>query len=78
MSDKVKKKSIFSTVFLYIYLIGVVGFIFLNLLIPSFKRVHHSSRDKVCYSNIRVLQGAVEMYNMDIETMMTTLEQSIF
>ncbi len=77
MSDKVKKKSIFSNVFLQIYLAGIVIIIFLNLLIPSFKRVHHSARDKACYSNIRVLQGAVEMYNMDIETMMTTLDQSI-
>jgi hypothetical protein len=76
MSDKVKKKSIFSTVFLYIYLIGVVGFIFLGPKL-NYKRGGGRSWIKACYSNIRVLQGAVEMYNMDVETMMTTLDQSI-
>ena len=31
-------------------------------------------RDKVCYSNIRVLQGAVEMYNMDSKELMDDLD----
>ena len=76
MSDKVKKKSIFSTVLLYIYLIGVVGFIFLGPKL-NYKKGGGHSRIKACYSNIRVLQGAVEMYNMDVVTMMTTLDQSL-
>ncbi len=76
MSDKVKKKSIFSTVLLYIYLIGVVGFIFLGPKL-HYKKGGGHDRVKACYSNIRVIQGAVEMYNMDFETMMTTLDQSL-
>jgi competence protein ComGC len=77
MSDKVKKKSIFSNVFFLIYLAGVIILTFLGSLLSSlsFKKVHYSVRDKACYSNIRVLQGAVEMYNMDHETMMTILDQ---
>ena len=76
MSDKVKKKSIFSNVFFLIY---IAGFIIITFFDPSasFRRVHHSARDKACYSNIRVIQGAVEMYNMDHRTMMTTLDQSL-
>ena len=37
-------------------------------------RSRTSARQKACYSNIRVLQGAVEMYNMDNKTLMTTLD----
>ena len=35
---------------------------------PNFRlcgRDPHRTRQKVCYSNIRILQGAIEMYNMD-------------
>ena len=35
------------------------------------------ARDKACLSNIRVIQGAVEMYNMDVATMMRTLDMDI-
>ena len=33
-----------------------------------------SARDKACFSNIRVIQGAVEMYNMDKNEYMKTLD----
>ena len=33
-----------------------------------------SARDKACFSNIRVIQGAVEMYNMDSSIMMENLD----
>ena len=70
-----KKTGCFETLF-YIYLIGAVLFIFLG---PVPRRVggRASSPQKACYSNIRVLQGAVEMYNMDVEPMMTTLDQEL-
>ena len=35
-----------------------------------------SNRQKACFSNIRVIQGAVEMYNMDVSTMMDTLDMN--
>ena len=42
--------------------------------IPNFKAAKASAREKACFSNQRVLMGAVEMYNMDHDTMMTTLD----
>lgn len=61
-SNDVRKKSYFKFA-LYAYLIGVLFFVLLKP-IPIFKR-HSYNRDKICFSNIRVIQGAVEMYNMD-------------
>lgn len=44
---------------------------------PNFKTSRWQSRQKACYSNIRVIQGAVEMYNMDKSTMMSDLNLSL-
>ena len=41
---------------------------------PNFEAARKDARTKACFSNIRVLQGAVEMYNMDNATMMSTLD----
>ena len=41
---------------------------------PNFKKGGRiNSKKKACYSNIRVIQGAVEMYNMDASEMMSDL-----
>lgn len=40
------------------------------------KHHHTSSREKACFSNIRVLTGAVEMYNMDCPQMMNKLDMN--
>ena len=72
-----KKKTSWSEILLYIYLSGVVLFIFLG---PTPRRVGgrgYGSKQKACYSNIRIIQGALEMYNMDVDTMMSTLDQRI-
>jgi competence protein ComGC len=42
--------------------------------IPNFKAAKNSARGKACFSNQRVLIGAVEMYNMDHDTMMSNLD----
>ncbi len=55
--------------------IAIIG-ILAAMAIPNFKKARASARQKACYSNLRVIQGAVEMYNMDVSTMMTTLDQS--
>ena len=72
-----KQTSWFKIVF-YIYLIGGVLFVFLG---PMPKKVGGRSSDPgrrmACYSNLRIIQGAVEMYNMDVSTMMTDLDQSV-
>ena len=41
---------------------------------PQFAQARSTSKLKACYSNARVLQGAVEMYNMDHSTMMSNLD----
>ena len=53
----------------------IVGYMCINLFLSftnfgyvCIKRSRTSSFQKTCFSNIRVLQGAVEMYNMDHET----------
>ena len=45
-----------------------------NFGIMCIKRSRYSTRTKTCWSNIRVIQGAVEMYNMDVATMAKTLD----
>ena len=54
---------------------GVLGGI-LNVVMksPQFVNARSNAREKACFSNQRVLQGAVEMYNMDNSVMMTTLD----
>lgn len=77
MTNNNGKTKIISSGLFYIYLAGVIAFIFLGPKPYYTKCSRGSARDKACYSNIRVLQGAVEMYNMDSKTMMTTLDQTI-
>ena len=54
---------------------GVLGG-FLNVAMksPQFANARANAKHKACIANQRVLQGAVEMYNMDHSTMMTTLD----
>lgn len=52
--------------------IAIIG-ILAAIAIPNFKKARESARQKSCYANIRVILGAVEMYNMDSSQMMDTL-----
>lgn len=60
----------------------IIGYICINLFLSfsnfgyvCIKRSRTPARKRACFSNIRVLQGAVEMYNMDHEkTPMKTLD----
>lgn len=45
-----------------------------SIATPNFRKARHQARDKACFANQRVLSGAVEMYNMDNDTMMTNLD----
>ncbi|MBQ2592414.1 MAG: hypothetical protein II567_03940 [Candidatus Riflebacteria bacterium] len=45
-----------------------------NFGIICIKKSSINARQKACFSNIRVLQGAVEMYNMDHSVMMEELD----
>lgn len=41
--------------------------------IPNFRKAREQSRHKACYANMRVILGAVEMYNMDNKEQMSNL-----
>ena len=49
--------------------IAIIG-ILAAMAIPNFQKARGSARQKSCYSNIRIISGAIEMYNMDVPTMM--------
>ena len=55
--------------------IAIIG-ILAAMAIPNFKKAREQAREKACYSNMRVLLGAVEMYNMDHSTPLNTPDQT--
>lgn len=55
--------------------IAIIG-ILAAMAIPNFKKAREQAREKACYSNIRVLLGAIEMYNMDHSVMLNSPDQS--
>ena len=67
---KKKKKSYLGIAFTT-FLILVITYI---IFMPNFRKGGGHDPRITCYSNLRIIQGAVEMYNMDIETMMTDLD----
>ena len=66
------KKRAFSIIELLI-VIGIIGILAAMAVPPHHGRRRYDS-SKSCFSNIRVLQGALEMYNMDHSTMMSNLD----
>jgi prepilin-type N-terminal cleavage/methylation domain-containing protein len=59
--------------FIVIAIIGILA----AMAVPN----HHgrgrgSARKKACFSNMRVLEGAIEMYNMDVKTLMRELDNN--
>ncbi len=52
--------------------IAIIG-ILAAMAIPNFTQARASARQKSCYSNIRVLLGAAEMYNMDTSSMISAM-----
>lgn len=51
--------------------IAIIG-ILAAIAIPNFRKARQQARQKACFANMRVLQGAIEMYNMDHSAMITT------
>lgn len=47
------------------------------IAIPNFRRPHTQAREKACYANMRVLLGAIEMYNMDHQSMLTGVDEGV-
>ncbi len=55
---------------------GASGFIpIAAIAIPNFRKARQQSRQKACFANQRVLMGAIEMYNMDHEKMISTFDE---
>ncbi|MBQ3643130.1 MAG: hypothetical protein II961_00905 [Candidatus Riflebacteria bacterium] len=77
MADNGKKAKKIYSILTYIYLVGFLGFLLLGPSPYYVKCGRRSYRDKACYSNIRVITGAVEMYNMDHETFMENLDEDL-
>ena len=53
--------------------VAVIG-VLAAIATPNFRKARESARDKACMANIRVISGAVEMYNMDNPGMMKQLD----
>ncbi|MBF0499795.1 MAG: hypothetical protein HQM09_06665 [Candidatus Riflebacteria bacterium] len=51
-------------------IIAIIG-ILAAIAMPNFRRPHEASHEKACYANMRVVLGAIEMYNMDNTSMLS-------
>ena len=72
MSNKYKDNKGFS--FLELVVIIVIAIILACLPIPNFKRSDGYNYSRNCASNVRVIIGAIEMYNMDAYNGMSSLD----
>ena len=61
------------TIWELMIIIAIIG-ILAAMAVPTPHRHHGYNRERACFSNQRVLQGALEMYNMDVSEMMTKLD----
>lgn len=56
---------------------GASGFLpIAAIAVPNFRKSREQAREKACYANMRVLLGAVEMYNMDQASQMDVLTEN--
>ena len=63
--NKTPKKNPYLRSFLNLF-VFIFILVFLSTNFGPNYRSYYDYRQKTCYSNIRVIQGAVEMYNMDV------------
>ena len=55
--------------------IAIIG-ILAAIAVPNFRKIRQQAREKACYANLRVIIGAVEMYNMDTSAPATSFAES--
>ncbi len=56
--------------------IAIIG-ILAAIAVPNFKKAREQAREKSCYANMRVILGAIEMYNMDNPSMETSISGTV-
>lgn len=62
MRMKLNRKGSFLTVLGFII---IIIYVLINMSLPNIPQHRTTARQKACFSNQMVIQGAVEMYNMD-------------
>lgn len=70
-SDKPKKTHSLTLIEIFIVL-GIIGMVVLIMMPTRRYGSPTQAREKACYANMRVILGAIEMYNMDHNEMITT------
>jgi len=56
---------------------GATGFLpVAAIAVPNFRKARGQARQKACFANMRVIQGAVEMYNMDNPTQLDIVTEN--
>ena len=65
MFSKNKKQKNISRILIETIVVFIITYILTCMAQPGFSPPRASARQKACFSNIRILTGAVEMYNMD-------------
>ena len=57
---------------------GATGFLpVAAIAIPNFRKARQQARHKACHANQRVMMGAIEMYNMDNNTMIDVITPEV-
>lgn len=74
VEDKVERNAKIAGVVISLLVVFGADFFIINYQMKQMKQVATVARAKACASNIRVLTGAVEMYNMDHLEMMKKLD----
>ncbi|MBF0499639.1 MAG: hypothetical protein HQM09_05875 [Candidatus Riflebacteria bacterium] len=62
----------------WLLILIVIGILMVvsSIAYPGFGKAREEARKKACYANMRVLLGAVEMYNMDHSVMVNKISDS--
>lgn len=67
--------SCITTAFRIVFFLFLVGIVI--AIIPTRRTPREPAREKACYANMRVLLGALEMYNMDSPVMQKVMNEQV-
>ncbi|HNW35290.1 MAG TPA: hypothetical protein PKM25_10190 [Candidatus Ozemobacteraceae bacterium] len=57
--------------------VGTVGFL-AAIVVPNFIKARDTARDKACFASRKVLQGAIELHDLDNSEMLQALDMEMF